>query len=209
MKYALVITTLVLLWLLGTPAPATSEEPGRVPWEPKGDTANVPYWGTVTEITKGSITIQFPNKKLKPKSFPVSEILVAGKIPKEPRLMPGPRGPRGYFVSPSDMYRLTDVKVGDWVLIHYARLGGADICDHICIQKRPGGRVPPLAEEAENLLKPSPGPLRDAYIPYHEEMNAYWDLEDKGIPFPAKFGKDRRWPVAPQPHEVKLGPPTT
>jgi hypothetical protein len=26
-----------------------------------------------------------------------------------------------------------------------------------------------------------------------------WDLEDKGIPYPEKFGEDRRFPFAPMP----------
>lgn len=47
------------------------------------------------------------------------------------------------------------------------------------------------------------------YIAYHEYMNAYWDLEDKGIPFPEKFGYMRRWPVALMPREVKVQPATT
>ena len=38
--------------------------------------------------------------------------------------------------------------------------------------------------------------------PYHERMNAHWDLEDRGIPYPAKFGIMRRFPTAPPPREV-------
>lgn len=190
--------------------PPQEPTPRRVPLVPRNDAANVPYWGTVTELTKTSITIQFDSQKdLKPKQFLVSETLAAGKIPMEPRRMPGPLGPREYPVSPTQMYRLTDVKVGDWVAISYAHLGELDICDHICIQKRPGGRVPPLPDEAEALQKPSPRPpgrKAPLYIPYHEWINAYWDLEDKGIPFPEKFGEHRRWPVAPSPREVKVGP---
>jgi hypothetical protein len=124
------------------------------------------------------------------------------------------------------MYRLTDVKVGDTLLIYYSHLGGVDICDHIRITKRPGGRMPTLPKEAEDLLNPEevhkarmaatkakhpdwpdPKPLPPGYfgtyIPYNEYWDAYWDLEDKGIPYPEKFGKKRRWPVAPMPREVK------
>jgi hypothetical protein len=32
-------------------------------------------------------------------------------------------------------------------------------------------------------------------------------LVDKGIPYPEKFGKYRKFPAAPLPREVKLGPP--
>jgi hypothetical protein len=184
-----------------------------VPWEPKGDAVNVAYWGTVTAVGKTSITVQFPNPKLKPKTFSVSEVLAAGQIPMAPRPRPNPRGNNNYYVGPTSMYRLTDVKEGDWVMIHYARIDGSDICDHVCIEKRPGGRVPPLSDEAEELMRPAPSPpwaknpLRARYIPYHERMNAYWDLEDRGIPYPEKFGTERRFPVAPAPREVKLAPP--
>ena len=37
-------------------------------------------------------------------------------------------------------------------------------------------------------------------------MNAYWDLKDRGIPYPEKFGHRRLFPVAPMPREIKLGP---
>jgi hypothetical protein len=30
-------------------------------------------------------------------------------------------------------------------------------------------------------------------------INAYWDREERGIPYPEKFGKFRRWPEAPMP----------
>jgi hypothetical protein len=33
-------------------------------------------------------------------------------------------------------------------------------------------------------------------------MNAYWDLVDKGIAYPEKFGKKRRFPEAPMPRQV-------
>jgi hypothetical protein len=88
-----------------------------------------------------------------------------------------------------------------------------DFCDCISISKRPGGRVPPLPEGAENLKPPvpdlPPGVIFLSMIPYHERMNAYWDLEDKGIPYPEKFGKYRQWPVAPMPREVKPPGPAT
>ena len=168
--------------------------PNKPPPEPKNDAGGVPYWGVVKEIAKDSITIQFATDK--PKRFPVSETLAAGKVPKEPTPIPGRRDP--YLVPASKMYRFTDVKVGDWVAISYSSIGGVVTCDHICIQKRPGGRIPPLPDEAEALRRKAPN-----YIPYHEYWNAYWDLEDKGIPFPEKFGYMRRFPVAPMPREVK------
>jgi hypothetical protein len=196
--------------LMAVPADGVANKP-RVP---QNNCVNAPYWGIVTATTKTSITIQWGDET--PKFFVVSEALAAGGIPSKPRLIPGRLD--GYHVPPSSMYPLSAVKVGDHVTISFAHLGQLDICDHICIQKRPNGRVPALPEEAENLMNPEallraklppniplPEGFSDGspYIPHHEYWNAVWDLEDKGIPFPEKFGKNRRFPVAPQPREVK------
>lgn len=193
------------------------------PFEPREGAVGVPFGGFVTEVGKDSITIQWANRgwvvsqDVKPKIFPVSETLAAGKVPVEPRPRPDSKGK--YKVLPSDMYRLQDVKVGDGVSIKYARIEGIDICDHICIGKRPGGRIPALPEEAEAIRKAQlmadydflpQADLRKieaAYIRYDEFWNAYWDLEDKGIPYPEKFGPNRRFPVAPMPRAAgTIGP---
>jgi len=200
--------TIWLAALIALPLPdvASRAAPPRIvrpPQEPREGEVNVPYCGTVTRVTRDSVTIQWmatPGEQ--PKTFQVSETLAAGKIPKEPRLVPGQV--RGYFVMPCYMYRLTDVKVGDWVSIHYASIGGVDICDHICIDRRPDGLIPPLPKEAEDLIDPrehtrnqfkkkgKPVPpdwekmIADwPYTPYHEMRNAYWEK------------------VAPMPREVK------
>ncbi len=178
----------------------------KVPPEPRNDAGGVPYCGKVTDVTRTSITVQYADEK--PKCFAASDALAAGKCPKEPRPIPGRQQP--YFVQPSMMYRLTDVVVGDWVDICYSSVDGVITCDHICIKKRPGGLVPPLPEEAEALRmrRPlAPGvPLKNPHIAYHEWTNAYWDLEDRDIAYPEKFGRDRRFPVAPLPREVKPQP---
>jgi hypothetical protein len=185
---------------------AAAEDPPRLrierakPWEPKGDCAGIPYDGTVTEVTKNSITILWPGEK-KPKRFAASETLAAGKVAKVRREMPGVRS--HHSVQWAFMYRLSDVKVGDGVSINYAFIGGESICDHICIQRRPGGRVPPIPDGAEPLTTPAGKPR----ILYHEYMNAYWDLEDKGIPYPEKFGEYRRFPIAPMPRKLTLDGP--
>jgi hypothetical protein len=197
MRPAITLAMLTAVLLVPTEVAAdwpSTSFPLAKPRPPKEGRVNEPYGGIVTDVTKDSITIQ--HKKADPVKFVASEILATGKVPKEPRPIPGRN--RKYLVPASSMYRLTDVKVGDWITITYTHIGGVSICDHICIHKRPGARLPPLPEEAEALRRRAPN-----YIPYHEYWNAYWDLEDKGIPFPEKFGHMRRWPVAPMPREVK------
>ena len=188
--------------------------PQKPPPRPREGQVNAPYVGTITELSKDSITIQWTGSPgEEPRNFATSETLAAGKIPKEP-FAPG----SGFFVTPPEMYRLTDVKIGDHVLIGYSRLNGADICHNIRILKRPGGLVPPLPEGVEELRWPESKmtPKRLAAltpeqlamvrshrpIPYHEVTNAFWDLKDKGIPYPEKFGTDRRFPIAPRPRAV-------
>lgn len=188
--------------------PCLAEEASRPP-TPTNDAVNIPYSGTVTEVTKDSISVLWPGEK-EPKKFPISATLAAGEIPKEPRLIPGRR--QAYVVRDPYRYRLQDVKVGDHVVVRFAHLGNTDVCDHICILKRPGGRVPPLPEGAATPKPSLPGfevRITPSQIPYHERMNAYWDLEEKGIPYPEKFGRYRRWPVAPMPREVRGQPATT
>lgn len=230
MKSLLIYTTLALavscpLWRVQ--AANAPDDPARpppkfdppLPLEPKKDTVHIPYEGTVTGVTKTSITIQYPTiewpgwekpREFNPKEFATSLALELGQFPQSPRPRPDGTPTPTWTLRPEFMYRLTDVKVGDIVMIRYSHLGDMDICDAIKIVKRPGGRVPPLSEEAETRrkarLKPHPaipGFPETTYIPYHEEMNAHWNLEDKGIPYPAKFGERRRWPVAPMPREVK------
>jgi hypothetical protein len=178
----------------------------------------------VNEVTKESITIEAPGytymkvvwspgpvrvrQEVKtvipdqpPKRFRVSATLAAGGIPRQPSTVD--RFGNGYNVAESHMYRLTDVKEGDWVEVIYSRVGGVDICDHIRIVKRPGGRVPPLPPGVES-------PRRSPGYPsfYHEFMNEYWDKEDKDNPHPEKWGNLRPLsealarPLAPDPREV-------
>ena len=177
---------------------------GSDPWEPQWNDANVPYWGTVTEVTKATITIQY--KDWKPKSFPVSDVLARGDIPMHPRL----GTVRGrYSVSASSMYRLTDVKVGDWVHISYSHVNGVSTCDHICITKRPGGKVPPLPKEAEELnMAPVAYRhlMRDKHIYYHERKNAYWAVLDDGAAWPKEYGSQPVYHPAPPPRlKVRVG----
>jgi hypothetical protein len=205
MRHAIILTAVgfvhfPMMGVAADPPPSRIEVAKVLP--PREGGVNQPYWGSVTEVTKESITVQY--EKDEPKKFVASETLALGKIPMEPR--PNPNTNHKYVVPAPCMYRLADVKVGDDVSIRYSHIGGVSICDHICIHKRPGGRIPPLPEEAEALRRgpQRPGDPPRLFIPYHEYWNAYWDLEDKGIPFPEKFGYMRRWPVAPEPREVTV-----
>lgn len=184
--------------LVGTGAGARDNV--ATPSQAKEGQVNVDYSGVVKECKKDSITIQFGDEK--PKKFAVSEVLAAGQVPMLSRPTKTNRRPT---IMASLMYRLSDVRVGDHVMIFYARIDGVDICDHICIHKRPGGLVPPLPDEAEALRRPLefPGQPPRRHISYHEYMNAHWDLEDRGIAFPAWFGDKRRFPTAPAPREKR------
>jgi hypothetical protein len=192
------LLSILCIGLPSLPPSAYDQETARqLRLEPKEGSVNNEYVGTVTMLTKSSITIQ-PRREPKepPRTFRFSEPLAAGKIPTEPRKQPGAR--YEYKVEPEYMYRLLDVKSGDWVKIRYARINGVDICDHLCIRRRPEGLIPPLPKEAENLgdwrkawKSRHPGLSlpewmeKTPHTPYHEYWNAHW----------AK--------VAPMPREVK------
>jgi hypothetical protein len=216
---------LILILLVEAAVSAQERLPVQLLSPREGDVGR-PYAGTVTDITKKSITIQWiATPDVKPRTFQLSDMLAAGNIPMAPRMRPNQK--QAHPVMPIYMYRITDVKVGDLVAIKYAHLNAVDICDHICIAKRPGGRHPPLPEEAEELMrdvlvkivkshfppgKPIPPGLLEnlpvrKHIPYNEERDAYWDLVDRGIPYPDKFGKHRRFPVAPMPRKLTLDGP--
>jgi hypothetical protein len=76
-------------------------------------------------------------------------------------------------------YRLSDVKVGDIVVVVIHIYGDEHECVTICIRRRPGGAVPKAPFEAPGVP-----------IPHHEMMNAYQRFEEKGIPLPLKFDPD-------------------
>lgn len=119
----------------------------RPPPLPMNDAGGVPYWGIVTEIGRDSISVRIDLPSEQPKRFPLSETLAAGKVPTKARSIPGRQQP--YSVMPSDMYRITDVRVGDSVIIRYSFIDGIIQCDHVSITRRPGGRIPPIPDEAD------------------------------------------------------------
>lgn len=128
------------------------------------------YWGTVTALTPDSITIQGQGDAPQGgKRVPINGVQTFG-------LSDTLRS--GGFLNALNLrrysYRLADVAVGDRVLIRYDRVGGDDYCWGICIERRPGGRVPPAQRDL-------PGGR-----PWHEVMNAQQDFEEKGIPLPSR-----------------------
>ena len=115
--------------------------------------------GTVTEVTRERIAIKLKTDKIQ--VVPVGKTLRSG----------------GYWEEEHPAtYRLVDVKVGDRVEICCLELNGELRCETIRIDRRPGGRVPPC---------PDKNPHSD--WKWHERANAYQDLEEKGIPLPARF----------------------
>jgi len=179
--------------------PLPRPQPPAVP----GDGGHLAYWGQVTQLTKMSITIQGPDLTIPQQQFGLSDDLAAGKMPNPQRPLPG--RPQTQSVSPQFLYRITDVRVGDEVTILYSKFMGRGTCNYVTIDKRIGGHIPPLPEEAENLRRGPPrppgAPPRE-YIPYHEWMNAHWDLVDHGISNPEHFGRKRKLATAPPPRKV-------
>jgi hypothetical protein len=71
-------------------------------------------------------------------------------------------------------YRISDVRIGDKVLVKLHGRGDVDICVSIIILGRPGGLVPPAPWEVRD------GSMR----PYHERLNAVQAFEERGVPLP-------------------------
>lgn len=94
-------------------------------------------------------------------------------------------------------YRFSDTRVGDHVELRFNQYETWSGVVAIRIHKRPAGRVPPCPDTEGDEQQ-----MKRLGFKWHEWRNAYWDLEEKGIPYPAHFGEHRRWPVAPPPRPV-------
>lgn len=149
------------------------------------------YSGTVTAVTRTSITIQRSPQEA-PRTFPINEELSKAKIPPGGRMS-------DYLYLPSD------VRVGDVVWIDYADDGNTATCFEISIRRRPGGRVPPGYAVW----------VREGLCNHHGRMNAHQDWEERGIPIPAMYLSDNGRadylnppypPRAPMPREVPARP---
>jgi hypothetical protein len=90
------------------------------------------------------------------------------------------------------MYKIEDLKLGDRILIEYKQVNRVDICEAICIRRRPGGRVPAGHYPPDTVSRP------------HEIAQAYQDFEEKGTPLPRyliPLSPDVLRHQAPPPHE--------
>lgn len=135
--------------------------------------------GTVTAVDEGSITVASGAQKLTAYTA-TGEFMKTIAIPAGPPrkfTAVGPLAEGGYLKDgfPNAQYRLSDVRVGDKVFFDWRRVGKVYEVHYVSIYRRPGGRVPR-----------SPGEPPGEEHPWHERANAYQDLEEKGIPLPAK-----------------------
>jgi hypothetical protein len=135
------------------------------------------YNGIVVAVAKDSITIvRYGDEH--PRRLIACEELAAGGFKR--------------VGADSYTYRLADVQEGDNINIQCRWVHGVEICDAICIRRRPGGRVPPAPGEDPTVM-----------LPWHELTNAYQDREEKGIPLP--WGQSE---IAPAPRPaMPLIPP--
>jgi hypothetical protein len=121
---------------------------------------SIPYSGMVVRQTEKEILIQ--KRGQAPRAFLLSESLASAGVPKD--------------ATGGERYSLKDVLVGDLVVVTYATFPEGNVCQTVCIHRRPGGRVPPADDDRAH-----------AEYRWHELANARQDLEEKGTPLPAKF----------------------
>lgn len=220
MPFGRVACLLVLLWAGQAPAapPANSIKPPE-PWGsgPPGDPIKDPEswtftkrgtWGFVESIGKDGITLYWPAREIvterldpmtgEPRGVPKRETFPA--IPAKTFMIGEDLAKGGYKKSDTSnytyrTYRITDVRVGDRVSIEYDRRNGVDICQTICIDRRPKGDVPP-----------APGERPDSFHKWHELENANQDWEENRAPYPRKYmpsymGADGKLYVGPFPQQ--------
>ena len=128
-------------------------------------------FGKVVEVSKVSLSVQFKDGNDVRVLYPTPAVLGTGQpmTPDENRT-----------------YELGEVRVGDEVEVVYLLRGGRNVCFQILINRRPGGTIPPLPADL-----PKNG-MSGNRKPRHERLQAYQDLEEKGIPIP-----DKHLPVHP------------
>jgi hypothetical protein len=198
---------------LGTPPESQKVDPDLWNGGPPADPKHPQTWnytgrntsGIVQGIDKDGITLyrvevevlHWRHDPLSGESFGVKRKETFPAVPAKNFLL-AEELTKGEYVKtalPANTYRVTDVRVGDWVSIEYERRNGVDVCKALCIDRRPGGRIPP-----------APGEKPDAFNKYHEQANARQDWEEKRIAYPRKYwpsyrGQDGKLYVGPYPSE--------
>jgi hypothetical protein len=160
--------------------------------------------GTVTQIGPDSITISFhatveTEVNLDPDGRAVSftDRLIPAAPPETFKFAQSLiDGKPGKCFGESFSYRITDVQVGDHVMIGRSSLNGVDYCHMICIYRRPGGKIPPAPDDKK-------GKYVHRKYQWHEYYQARQDFEEKGIPIPDKFLPESERKSIPMPREVK------
>ena len=216
MIFAHFVCPLVLLWG-GQALTAQFQNPPTAsdPWNagPPATPNDAEIWnfarrntgGFVQSISKDGITLHRPkievhhwrHDPINGKSLGMHMIETLAAWPAKKFLLVEELAKGNYIkgTPPGDTYRITDVRVGDWVGIEFCRRNGIDICKTITIERRPHGRVPP-----------APGENPDAFRKHHERANADQDWEKKRIAYPRKYwtsyqGKDGKIYEGPYPSE--------
>jgi hypothetical protein len=139
-----------------------------------------------------SVRLEFEGKGLRfvlLHSLPLMPGFVPPTIPGEPR-----------------SHRFSDLQRNDVIEAVYFQWDDRMVCSQILICRRPGGKIPPIAEDLGDGFR---SPSSD---PWHERMQAYQDWEEKGIPIPDKYcppGElSRPFPdIAPRPREHRPAKP--
>jgi hypothetical protein len=176
----ILISAAVLLTACAAAAATDDGSMARAQPKPKGKgrTQWDDFRGVVTAVSRSEITIRGTEGRGDAERVRVFPIV--------PGLTNATKMPPGGLMDDT-IYLPTDVKVGDMVRIRFVGDGVVTACERITIWRRPGGRVPP-------------GYCTGQTIRHHEQMNAYQDLEEKGIPLPEKYDTEaqmKRVLVAP------------
>lgn len=213
-RFACLLVLLLAVSALVAPPENTKTDPQ--PWgapPPKGDPESMNRTrcrtaGFVKSIDKDGITLFWPAMRvLHLRHDPVTGDLIDLKKDTRPAVpakifhLGEELAKGGYDKTASNTYRITDVRIGDRVDIHYDRRNGVDICRTICIDRRPDGQVPP-----------APGEKPDAFRKHHEQANADQDWEEFQSPYPRKYwssyrGDDGQFYPAPYPSESTVAVP--
>jgi hypothetical protein len=167
--------------------PVPAQDPGgglgRAAPVPPDHFGGLSSGGVVVAVGKDSITIDggctIDGNNRPRTTYPVSAVLAAGGVDRN-----------GIA---SEVYRLSDVRVGDKVDLFGHRVNGICTCTRISIRRRPGGRVPP-SQDSETWAR----------FRYHEYANALQDFEEKGIPVPDRFKP--KPPPNPPPRRIPAKP---